>query len=370
MSRIITFVGKSSTGYTTLAIATAKEFAQQGKRVLLVTHIPSSNVEFLLETRLTAQPQVIAPNLEVVQLQSTVLLGQAWEELKQLITQYLSSIPTSFSEGIYPGELPVLPGFDSILAFNALRQYYAGGDYDAIIYHGREDLETLRLLGIPDNLNWYFNRFRQVFEALDLVKTAATLFGGPIASAIISSNIDSQKLQQGVDVVRDWIKQGLAVVSDAKRLTVYLVTTTEPAAIAEACWLWGSAQQVNRAISGVLVYHQGHADLAELQQTFAPLVVNPIPALQDDNWQPILQALPDFNAIQTQPQPLKIDLEQRQLVVFLPGFNKKQVKLTQYGSQVTIEAGDQRRNISLPPELRRELIKAGHFEQPYLTISF
>jgi len=367
MSRIITFLGKGGIGQTTLAVASAKEFAQQGKKVLLVTHTPNFSAEILLNATLTPHPQEIAPNLQVVQLQATTLAGQVWEEFKQLAAPY---VPTSLLEEVYPGELIILPGFDSFLAFNALRQYYTSGEYDLIVYDGRQDLETLRLLGIPDGLDWYFRRFRQVFEALDLGRVAA-LFGGPIASAILTANVDSQKLQQGLDQVRDRIAQALAVVSDTKQLTAYLVTTTEPEAIALARWLWGSAQQVNLSISGVLLYPSQHNDdLAELQQNFAPLVVSPIPALVEQNWHPILQALPDFNASPSVPQSLTVDLAQRQITVFLPGFNKEQVKVTQYGSQVTITAGDQRRNISLPPELQGEIIKAGKFEAPKLSISF
>ena len=365
MSRIITLLGKRSTGYTTLAIATAKWFAQQEKRVLLVTHTPNPSAEILLETPLTARPQEVAPNLQVVQLQATVLLSQVWNELKQIAASY---VPTSFSEEIYPGELMILPGLDSALAFNALRQYYASGDYEVIIYDGQGDLETLRVLAIPNAFDWYFRRFRQVFEALDLGKAAITLFGGPLASAILSANVDNKKLRQGLDTIRDWIEQGTAVVSDAKRLTAYLVTTNEPTAIAESLWLWGSAQQVNLTISGVLVYKNTNA--LAVQQAFAPLAVNSIPALSNRDWDPILQALPDFNASLSIPQPLTVDIAQRQLILFLPGFTKEQVKVTQYGSQVTIEAGDQRRNVLLPPELKGELIKAGKFEGQYLTISF
>jgi arsenite-transporting ATPase len=365
MGRIITFVGQGGrTAHTTLAIATAKWFAKQGKRVLLIAHTPSPSAEILLETSLGIHPQQIAPNLQVVQLRSTALLGQVWEELKQLVSLY---IPASLLDEAYPGELIILPGFDSALALNALQQYDTNGDYDIIIYDSRGDLETLRLLAIPSGLDWYFRRFRQLLETLDLGKIAAQ-FGGPIASAILAANVDSQKLQKGLDQVRDRLEQGLAVVGDAK-LTVYLVTTTEPAAIAEARWLWGSAQQVNLRLSGVLLYDQ-NSGVAELQQAFAPLVVSPIPALVEQNWEPLLQALPDFNASPPVPQPLTVDLAQRQVIVFLPGFNKDQVKVIQYGSQITIEAGEQRRNIPLPPEFQGEFIKTGKFEAPYLIVSF
>jgi anion-transporting ArsA/GET3 family ATPase len=367
MSRIITFLGKAGTGHTTLAIATAKWFTQQNQRTLLVTHQPSPSAELLLDTPLTTQPLVIAPKLEAVQLQTTFLLEQAWAGLKQLLSLYLP-IP-ALPEEIYAGELIMLPGFDSVLAFHALSQYYTSGDYDAIVYDGRGDLETLRLLGVPNVLEWYFRRFRQVFEAMDVAKVAETI-AGPIASAFVTANMDTRKIDREMNQIRNWIAQGVAVVNDPQQLTAYLVTTDEPGAIAEATWLWGSAQQVNLRVSGVLTYHAKTGDGTELLQAFDPLTVHAVPALHSGRWEPLIQALPDFTAMPSVPAPLTIDLAQRQVRFFLPGFTKKQVKLTQFGSELTVEAGDQRRNVFLPPELRGKPIESGKFEAPYLIVSF
>jgi anion-transporting ArsA/GET3 family ATPase len=367
MSRIITFLGKAGTGHTTLAIATAKWFAQHEKRVLFVTHNPSPSSEQLLDMPLTPQPQVVAPKLEAVQLQTTVLLEQSWGALKSFISLYLP-LP-SLSDEVHPGELIMLPGFDSVLAFNALCQYYMSGDYDVIVYDGRGDLETLRLLGVPHVLEWYFRRFRRLFQNLDISKVAESI-GGPIASAFLSVNVDTQKIEQEMNRVRSWINEGVSVVNDPKRFTAYLVTLNEPGAIAEAKWLWGSAQQVNLRASGVLVYQHQGSHLAELQDAFEPLVVSPIPTLHQQQWEPLIQALPNFEVMPSVPDPVTIDLVQREVRVFLPGFNKKQVKLTQFGPELTVEAGDQRRNIFLPPGLREQPVQSGKFEEPYLVITF
>jgi anion-transporting ArsA/GET3 family ATPase len=367
MSRVITFLGQAETAHTMVAIATAKWFTQKGNRVLLATHTPNPRAEALLGIPLTAQPQVIEPKLEVVELQTTALLEQVWEELQSFISLYLP-LP-SMTEQVYAGEIILLPGFDSALAFNALRQYYTSGEYDIIVYDGRGDLETLRLLGMPNVADWYFHRFRKVFEAMDVAKVAESI-GGPLASALVTANLDTKKIEREMNNLRNWIKQGVAVVNDPQNLSAYLITTDDPVAIAETSWLWGSAQQVNLKVNGVLVHQPHKEELATVQDTFAPLPVTPLPQFQDQDWNPLIQALPDFLTLPTVPDPLTIDLAARQVRVFLPGFTKKQVKLTQFGNELTVEAGDQRRNIFLPPELRDLPLQSGKFEAPYLIISF
>jgi anion-transporting ArsA/GET3 family ATPase len=366
MSRIITFLGKTGTTHTILAIATAKQLTQHGKQVLFITHAPNSTAEVLLATPLASIPQVVAPNLQAVQLQATALLDDVWAELKSLLSIYLP-MSAPYDE-LHAGEVVILPGIDSLLSFNALCKYYQGGDYEVIIYDGRNDNETLRLFGIPSTLDWYFRRFGRMFEGLDLSKIADSI-GGPLAAAFLTANLDTQKLKQGFAQVRDWIDQGVAVVDDPQKITAYLITTDEPGAIADARWLWGSAQQAHLSVNGVLAY-QYLDNLVTLQSSFAPLPIHPIPTLSQEHWEPVLAALPDFYDIPTIPAPITIDNAAHQITVFLPGFTKKQVKLTQYGSEVTVEAGDQRRSILLPPELCGRLVQSGKFEEPYLIIKF
>jgi anion-transporting ArsA/GET3 family ATPase len=367
MTRIITFLGKACTGQTTLAIATAKWFVNNSQRVLFVTHNPSPRAETLLETSLKPIPQKIAPNFEAVQLQTTFLLEQVWEEVKKWLALY---IPDSVKVDVYSGEVVILPGIDSFLSFNALRHYYQSDDYDVIVYDGRGDLESLRMLGLPDSADWYFRRFREVFESLDLSKIADSI-GGPIASAFVAANMDSRKVEEAIGQIQSWITKSLAVVGDDKRLTAYLITTSEPGAITETRWLWGSAQQIDLRVSGVLLYQSHIVDnKAVLDEAFYPLEVNVIPGLQQFDWEPLLNALPNFNHISNIPQPLRFDLEQNQVKVFLPGFTKQEVKLTILGTELTVEAGEQRRNIVLPKQLRNQPVLGGKFEEPYLIISF
>ena len=55
-TRFLLFTGKGGVGKTSLACAAAVVLADRGKRVLLVSTDPASNLDEVLETRLGSQP--------------------------------------------------------------------------------------------------------------------------------------------------------------------------------------------------------------------------------------------------------------------------------------------------------------------------
>ena len=138
--------------------------------------------------------------------------------------------------------------------------------------------------------------------------------------------------------------------------------------MATAKYLWGSAQQSGLTIGGVIINKSTKNDLVAAE--FEPLTVTIVPTQIDSDWQPLLAAMPDFTQVATAPKPIAIDVNKREVRLYLPGFDKSQVKLTQSGPEVTIEAGDQRRNILLPPQLKGSSVTGAKFQSGYLIISF
>ncbi|NJN56927.1 MAG: ArsA family ATPase [Leptolyngbyaceae cyanobacterium SL_5_9] len=366
MALILTFLGKGGTGRTTMAIAAAKRFAQQGKRVLLAGQDSSPTFSLLVGKPLTADPQEVSSNLQAVQFRAATMLERSWEELKQQEAQYLR---TPFFKAVFGQELGVLPGMDSALALNAIREYDASGKYDVIVYDGTGDQATLRMLGMPEILSWYIRRFRQVFADSDLGKTISP-FLQPIASAVLNVNWSAggDAFAQPAGQVNNLLDQGKEAVANPSRVAAYLVTSEDEGAIATARYLWGSAQQIGLTVGGVLLNQSTPSE--RIRQEFTPLPISTIPNRTGDNWQPLMDALPDFANATQAPKPIAVNVSDRKVSLFLPGFDKQQVKLTQYGPEVTIEAGDQRRNVSLPPELRGKQVTGAKFQDGYLIISF
>ncbi|WP_299407309.1 ArsA family ATPase [Acaryochloris sp. IP29b_bin.148] len=366
MAFLLTFLGKGGTGRTTVAIAAAKQFAEQGYRVLLASQNPGPGFDLIIGAPVGTDPQELGVNLKAVQLRSTVLLEKAWEDLKQLEAEY---VRTPFFKTVFGQELGILPGMDSALALNALREYEDSGNYDVIIYDGPGDLSTLRMVGSPEILSWYARRFRQVIADSDLGK-ALSPFVQPVTAAVFTVNWAGDNFAEPTERANAALDDAKQAIADPNRVAAYLVTTGDEVAIATAQYYWGSAQQVGLTIGGVIATPTTvPLDAAALQTAFDPLSVATLPSYTGD-WQALITALPDLKQAATAPKPMDIDVALGQVKLFLPKFDKSQVKLTQYGPEVTIEAGDQRHNIFLPPELRGKPVKAAKFQGGYLTISF
>ncbi|MFM1842532.1 MAG: hypothetical protein RLZZ490_1268, partial [Cyanobacteriota bacterium] len=342
--------------------AAAKQLAQRGQRVLVMGQDPS--LGWLWDVTLTEKPHTVETNIEGFLLSSTHLLEQGWEKLKALEAQYLRS-PTL--KNIYGEELGVLPGMDEILILNALREYDQGGCYDVVIYDGPGNLSTLRLLGIPDIAGWYWRRFQKVLADSDVVQTLAP-FVQPMASAVLSVNWSPEQFTNHPQSPQTILNQGKAAIADPQKFAAYLITSNDPIAQKVAKTYWGGAQQVGVTVNGVIQTPLGQGSLASNE--FEPLVINALPTYTPGNWQPLINALPDFLAPNKAPRPLEIETTARQVKIYLPGFDKKAVKLTQSGPELTIEVGDQRRNIDLPASLRGKAVTGAKFQAGYLIVSF
>jgi anion-transporting ArsA/GET3 family ATPase len=364
MALMLTFLGKGGTGKSTIAIAAAKKFAASGKRVLLATQDPGPTLGILLGTSIHSEPQEVAPNFKAVQFLSTLLLEKRWEQLKSLESQYVRN---PFFKQVYGQELGILPGMDSFFALDCLRDYDTSNEYDVIVYDGTGSIEELRMLGTAEILGWYVRRFRQVLADSDLGKSLSP-FVQPVISTVLNVDWSGDNFSGPAQQINSILDKGKAALEDPQRLVAYLVTNGEESAIATARYLWGSAQQVGLIIGGAIV---NQATVTEtIAAEFTPLTSVAIPTRSGDDWAPIQNALPDFSQAVTAPRPININVSDRQVSLFLPGFDKKQIKLTQSGPEVTIEAGDQRRNILLPPELTGKSVTGAKFQNSYLIISF
>lgn len=377
MTLILTFLGKGGTGRSTAAIAAAHKLSTEGKRVLLMCQEAGPAVSLLLGTEMGYTPSLVrldssaeGEGFQAAQLQSAALLDQNWEKLKSFEAQYLRD---PFFKAVYGQELSIIPGMDDFLALNALREYTESQQYDVIVHDGPGNQSSLRMWGAIGGIDWYFRRFKKVFQDSQFYRSISP-FIAPITGAILSSgssgDIWSRPETQSVESM---VAKGKAMVRDPMQLRAYVVTTDDAVAIAQAKYLWSAAQQIGLTVAGTLVNARSgqDADSSAAREAFAPLPVTALPYSPEASpWQSLADALPALDEPVSVPSPMSVDVASSTVKLFLPGFKKSQVKLTQYGPEVTVEAGDQRHNLSLPPALSGRSVTGAKFQDGYLMISF
>ena len=371
MTLILTFLGKGGTGRSTIAIAAAQKLADEGKRVLLVSQEAGPALSILTGSSLGSAPSAVSVGskpFQAVQLQTTVLLDENWEKLKAFEAQYLRD---PFFKAVYGQELSVVPGMDDFLALNAIREYTESNQYDVIVHDGKGDQSTLRLWGAIGGIDWYFRRFKKVFQDSQFYRSISP-FIAPITGAILSGGMSGDVWNQPeVQDAEGMVAKGKALVRDPMQLRAYVVTTGDEAAIATGKYLWSAAQQIGLTVAGTLANQAYTGQSNQAGDAFAPLTVSELPHGTGENrWQPVIDALPPLTEPVSVPSAMSVDTANSTVKLFLPSFDKTQVKLTQYGPEVTVEAGDQRHNLSLPPALNGRSVTGAKFQDGYLIISF
>ena len=265
---------------------------------------------------------------------------------------------------------------DDFLALNAIREYTESNQYDVIVHDGPSDQSSLRLWGAIGGIDWYFRRFKKVFQDSQFYRSISP-FIAPITGAVLSSSLSGDIWNQPeTQSVEGMVAKGKALVRDPMQLRAYVVTTEDDIAVAQGKYLWSAAQQIGLTIAGTFVTsHRGETPTesatSSAEAAFSPLPVTPLPyGSGDSRWQTLAAALPELTEPVSVPSSMAVDIASSSVKLFLPGFDKTQVKLTQYGPEVTVEAGDQRHNLSLPPELNGRSVTGAKFLEGYLIISF
>ncbi len=207
--RFLFFTGKGGVGKTTLSCATAVALADSGRRVLLISTDPASNLNEVLGAQLSSKP---------IRLQATLTLWAlnidpqtaAREYRERVVAPYRGVLPPAAVAGIEEQ----LSGActTEIAAFNEFSRYLgqpqATQDYDHAVFDTAPTGHTLRLLQLPAAWNQFLN-----------TNTSGTSCLGPLSGLGEQHALYARTLQ---------------CLADAALTQVALVSRAERSALAEA----------------------------------------------------------------------------------------------------------------------------------------
>lgn len=153
-TRFAFFTGKGGVGKTSLACASAMRLAEQGRRVLLVSTDPASNLDEVLETPLTTTPTEVhgVPGLSALNVDPEAAAA-AYRE--RMVGPYRSILPPAAIRSMeeqFSGGCTV-----EIAAFDAFAELLAGNEvtraFDHVVFDTAPTGHTLRLLSLPSAWN-------------------------------------------------------------------------------------------------------------------------------------------------------------------------------------------------------------------------
>ncbi|WP_431909424.1 ArsA family ATPase [Nonomuraea jabiensis] len=375
--RVLLFTGKGGVGKTTAAAATATLAARRGLKTLIV----STDTAHSLADALDVEPGEIAPGLHLHQVDTQRSLERHWGELQQYARGVLSELGL---DEITSEEITVLPGAEEVIALLELREHAREGRWDVIVVDCAPTAETLRLLALPEALDWHVSKLMPVGRRLvrlvsPFVRSVAHVSapGEEVMSA-------GERLHRGLMEVRELLTGDHA--------SVRLVLTPESVVLAEARRTLTSLNLYGYRVDAVIanrVFPSGGADewraqwaaaqsrlLAEAEQSFAPLPIHVIPYLPAE---PVgIEALAEvgeamyadsdpFAAHAVEP-PLRMDADE--LVLALPGADRGDVDLARKGDELIVTAGPYRRILALPAALARRKITGAALRDGVLRVGF
>jgi arsenite-transporting ATPase len=383
--RIILFTGKGGVGKSTSAAGTAALAARGGQRTLVLSTDAAHSLADAFGESIGPEPTAVAENLWVHQVDAQRRFERSWGDIQGYL---MSVLDAAGVDPITAEELTVIPGAEEVLALLELRTHALSGRWDVIVVDCAPTAETLRLLALPEALNWYMARMfgvqRRVVRALRPMLSRAA--GVPMPEDSVFEAVE--RLHQDLEEVQ-------RILTD-KDASVRLVLTPETVVVAEARRSLTTLSLYGYRVDGVIanrVFPSDGADewrdawvsaqrsvLAEVRQSFVDL---PIWMSAYQPGEPVgTEALASFAeeayagddplATPTGDGPMTITrIDGGALLrIALPFAEKKDVDLARHGDELVVTVGSYRRLLALPAALARHTVTGARVGSGSLQVKF
>jgi arsenite-transporting ATPase len=384
--RVILFTGKGGVGKTTVAAATAVRSSEAGLRTLIMSTDPAHSLVDAFEVPIGDTPTEITANLWAQQIDAQERLEDNWRDIQDYMVQVMNWAGT---ETIQAEELTVIPGIDEIFALIDVKTHVESEAYDVVLVDCAPTAETLRLLSLPDIMNWYIERIfpvqrRVVRVVRPLVSRTTNL---PIAGDRVFAAVE--RLHRNLDAVRH-------ILSDERMSSVRLVVNPEKMVIAEArrtytyLGLFGyrvDAVVVNRILPTDVTdpYFGKWKDiqaehLATVHESFEPVPI--LEARLFDREMVGVRLLGEMageiyadreaTSVLYVDDPIQVSKRGTGYVlrVRLPFVSGGDLDVHRRGDELFVRVGSYKRNLLLPQTLKRLTVRGASLVEEHLEIAF
>jgi arsenite/tail-anchored protein-transporting ATPase len=384
--RVLLFTGKGGVGKTTIAGATAVRAAAAGERTLVMSTDPAHSLGDSFEQEIGSSPTLVTDLLWAQQIDAQERLEDNWREIQDYMIQLMNWAGT---ETIQAEELTVLPGLDEIFALIDVKTHVESGAYDVLVVDCAPTAETLRLLSLPDVMQWYIERIFPVERRI--VKTVR-----PIVSRVTTLPIAGDRVFDAIERLHNNLDAVKRILTDEAMSSVRLVVNPEKMVISEArrtytyLGLFGyrvDAVVVNRVLPPDVTdpYFGKWKDIQNEHLATVHESFEPVPILTARLFDREMIGLPllremgaevygerDAAEVLFHDDPIRVRKRGTGYVMTmrLPFAAREDLDIHRRGEELYVRVGSYKRNLILPQSLKRMVVREANFSGEHLEIVF
>jgi arsenite-transporting ATPase len=384
--RIILYSGKGGVGKTSLSASTALRAARLGHRTLVVSTDAAHSLADALEQEIGPTPTPLAPKLEGLEVDVNHELANRWGVIHEFLTRFMTfrGVEEAVAE-----EIAILPGMEELFSLLKVKAYAESGAYDVIVIDCAPTGDTLRMLGIPEILNFYFARIFPIQRKV--VRTVR-----PVAQRMTDMPIPSDEVFGAVKSLYQQLEGMGPLLQDPRRSSIRIVLNPEKMVISESQRLYTYLNLFGFPVDAIIAnrvlpdqarspyfdrwfgIQAGH--LAAARQAFDPLPFFEAPlfdrevvgaALLDEFGRRVFGDT-DPTAVLYQERPMEVKKEGKgyALYIRLPFVEKDRIQVWTRGDELVVQVDNQKRHLMLPRTLASRRLLGAAFTEQRLRVAF
>jgi len=384
--RVLLFTGKGGVGKTTVAASTAVRAARSGARTLVMSTDPAHSLADSFDVPVFDAATEIAPNLWAEQIDAQSRLESNWRDIQEYFIQVMNWAGV---ETIQAEELSVIPGLDEIFSLIDVKRHADEGSWDLLVVDCAPTAETLRLLSLPEIMNWYIER---IFPVQRRVTRAVR----PVMTRMTSLPIAGDRFYGAVERLHRNLESVHRILTDESASSVRLVVNPEKMVISEArrtytyLGLFGyrvDAVVVNRIIPDDVTdpYFGKWKDIQAEHLETVRQSFEPVPILTSrlfdreivgvellDELAAEVYGRTDVRGVLYRDDPIRVRKRDGGYVLSmrLPFVSRDDMDIHRRGEELLVRVGSYKRNLVLPATLQRLDVGGANFVGDQLEVSF
>jgi arsenite/tail-anchored protein-transporting ATPase len=384
--RIILYSGKGGVGKTSLSAATAVRSAALGRRTLVVSTDAAHSLADALQVRVDNVPTRIAPRLDALEIDVNHELATHWGVIQDFLTKFMTfqGVGEAVAE-----EMAILPGMEELFSLLKVKGHADSGKYDVIVIDTAPTGETIRMLGVPEILNFYFKRIFPIHRTV--LKSVR-----PVAKRMTDMPLPSDDVMKAVKSIYEELEGMGPMLQDPKQSSIRIVLNPERMVINESQRLYTYLGLFGFPVDAVVAnrvlppearspyfdkwfgIQAGH--LAEARKNFDPLPF--FEARLFDREMVGLPLLAEFAAdvfgdrdpteVFFREKPIEVRKEKTgyALYIRLPFAEKDNIQVWAQGDELVVQVDNQRRHVVLPRTLASRRLLGAAFAEQRLRVAF